>query len=191
MIPIVEDFIQATRARLKEQLKYEPDEKTVVNFAEAKRLISEMDQKCKFCGEKILSEILTDDEIKEVGYKLYEEYKKFMGTKDMPKEILIEVTEPGSYIGSCRFDKDLGKFIVTINKNQKYCKSDIYPIFFHEFTHVYDRYDVKTGGEKSEKDLLGWFAECHATEVELMARLNFSNSNVAKNLQLSSKLISV
>jgi len=148
-----------------------------------------LDQMCSRCGEKpFCPNPITDEEIIKRGYAAYEEFKEFMEGVKLPEEIIIKTATTQEFDGEVIFDERLNKFVATINNHHFATPYDIRPIFFHEFSHIVDKYDADTGGQRDNVNDVLWHSESYASQIEMMARLGFENINHQKEIDLSTKL---
>jgi predicted house-cleaning noncanonical NTP pyrophosphatase (MazG superfamily) len=142
---------------------------------------------CSYCGYNILNRL----NIVNLGYELYEEFPKYMGIQRdrLPNNIIINSNQYNAALGRCGYDKQLGKFVISMQGLDFHGKHDLIPMYFHEFTHIYDHYSPENDGPVDEKDDLKWATEFHASQIEMKKVLGYEKNDDNKPFRITSKVI--
>lgn len=100
------------------------------------------------------------------------EFEKFMKIDNMP-DFKIKVY----YSTGCNLSVSFSEDIPTLNIPHEYMKklkSNAKPGLFHEFTHILDNRILLSDIIADDKEqLLKWYTEYHATEIQMKAALRF------------------
>lgn len=104
----------------------------------------------------------------------YENYQRWMGIKDLPLfKIKHQKTPTDGLFAEIDFENPLTLYIDPVLWTYK--TDTIASILYHEFTHIYDACVLFGSIEARNEDLLHFYTEYHATQIQVLKNCEFDD----------------